>query len=238
MPCATTWTHACGAHGSGMSERHTGSDNHQPIDYINRSRERLLTYEPNRLHRPDTMPAAVLLLLSRLAGEDRLLLTVRSHTVEHHKGQISFPGGAVHAADSSLEMTALRETWEEVGVRPEDIEIIGRLDEMLTISNFVVTPFVGVLSKVPYDYVASLAEVAEVIEPSIAHLLQPANLRLEEREVDGRVSRSPAFMFHEHRIWGATARMLHEFLRLLEQTSNHSTDPEAAIDGRGEERTS
>ncbi len=198
-----------------MSNRISDPDEQQPAGYIKLSRERLLTYKPKRLHKPDAMPAAVLLVLSHLAGEDRVLLTVRSHTVEHHKGQISFPGGAVHDADSSLEMTALRETWEEVGVKPEEIEIIGQLDDLMTNSNFVVTPFVGVLSNVPYEYVPSAVEVAEIIEPPIAHLLDPANCRWEEREADGQVSRSPAYFFHEHRVWGATARILHEFLALL-----------------------
>jgi 8-oxo-dGTP pyrophosphatase MutT (NUDIX family) len=117
-------------------------------------------------------------------------------------------------------MTALRETWEEVGVTPEDVEIAGRLDEMITNSNFLVTPFVGVLSRTPYEYVPSMEEVAEVIEPSIAHLLDRANLRWEEREVEGRVFRSPAYMFNEHRIFGATARMLSQFLSLLAENGS------------------
>jgi 8-oxo-dGTP pyrophosphatase MutT (NUDIX family) len=203
-----------------MTERILVTGDGQPADYIARSRQRLSRYEPRTLQAPDAMPAAVLLLLSHTAGVDRLLLTVRSHIVEHHKGQISFPGGAVHDADSSLEMTALRETWEEVGVAPEDVEIVGRLDEMITNSNFLVTPFVGVLSRTPYEYVPSMAEVAEVIEPSIAHLLDRANLRWEEREVEGRVFRSPAYMFNEHRIFGATARMLSQFLSLLAENGS------------------
>jgi 8-oxo-dGTP pyrophosphatase MutT (NUDIX family) len=128
--------------------------------YIDRARELLATYEPRNLHAPDAMPAAVLLLLYHLEGEDRILLTVRTDRVEHHKGQISFPGGAVHDADADLSVTALRETWEEVGVRPEDVEIIGRLDGMVTTSNFLVAPYVGVLRSVPYEFIPSELEVA------------------------------------------------------------------------------
>lgn len=186
-----------------------------PRCFIARSRARLAGYEPRRRHAPDKMPAAVLVPLLHVRGHDRVLLIVRSFDVEHHKGQISFPGGAVHAADADPQTTALRETWEEVGVRPEGVEIIGQLDDMITISNFVVTPFVGVLTEAPYDYAPSPVEVAEVIEPPIAHLLDPANMVWEEREAGSRPLRSPAYLFQGHRIWGATARMLHEFLSLL-----------------------
>jgi 8-oxo-dGTP pyrophosphatase MutT (NUDIX family) len=186
-----------------------------PTDYTALSRERLAGYRPRRIHTDASMPAAVLLTLLHHSGADRVLLTVRSHTVEHHKGQISFPGGAVHDADDSLQTTALRETWEEVGIDPPDIEVIGQLDDIITVSNFVVTPFVGVLRRAPYDYVPSPLEVAEVIEPPIAHLLDPVNTVWDERQDRARVVRSPAFLYGGHRIWGATARMLYEFLCLL-----------------------
>lgn len=193
-----------------------GSTGGFPIaPYIDRARELLATYEPRDVHAPDAMGAAVLLLLSHLEGEDRIVLTVRTETVEHHKGQISFPGGAVHEADADLSVTALRETWEEIGVRPEHVEVIGRLDAMVTISNFVVAPYVGVLTAAPYEYIPSEFEVAEVIEPPIADLLAEGTLVWEERDLKGEVRRLPAYHWNGYRIWGATARMLREFLDLL-----------------------
>jgi len=102
-------------------------------DYIQLSRERLVAYAPHRIELPTAMPAAVLVPLIHHAGADRVILTVRSHDVEHHKGQISFPGGAVHAADADLATTALRETWEENGVVPDDVEAIRPLDDIVTI---------------------------------------------------------------------------------------------------------
>ncbi|HEY7296002.1 MAG TPA: CoA pyrophosphatase [Dehalococcoidia bacterium] len=184
--------------------------------YIARSRERLSGYAPRRIERPTAMPAAVLLPLIHHGGADRVILTVRSYDVEHHKGQISFPGGAVHAADADLATTALRETWEEIGVSPDDVEIIGQLDDIVTISNFVVAPFVGVIRNGPYEFVPSPVEVAEVIEPPVAHLLDAANMVWEERTGVDTVVRSPAYWFGGHRIWGATARMLYGFLQLLQ----------------------
>jgi 8-oxo-dGTP pyrophosphatase MutT (NUDIX family) len=184
--------------------------------YIDLARDLLRGYEPRGLAAPDARRAAVLTLLYHDQGADRVLLTKRTDTVEHHKGQICFPGGGVHDGDADLSVTALRETWEEVGVYPEHVEIIGRLDEIVTISNFLVTPYVGVLHKTPYEFVPSDIEVAEVLEPPIADLLDDASLVLEERVVDGEIRYAPAYLWNGHRVWGATARMLQEFLDLLQ----------------------
>lgn len=187
------------------------------IDYAARAREALAGYRPRRIDAPGLKPAAVLLLLVDHGAEQRIVLTVRSSTVEHHKGQISFPGGAVHPADENLGVTALRETWEEVGVPPEAVELIGQLDDLMTISNFVVTPYAGVLRAAgPYEYTPSAVEVAEVIEPPVAALLAPGALVWEELSRGAATRRSPAYHWEGYRIWGATGRMLHGFLELVE----------------------
>ena len=192
--------------------QHQSSD---PPDFIALSRERLRGYDPHRIAAPESRPSAVLLLLHHKGGEDRVVLTVRSNDVGHHKGQISFPGGAVHAADADLQTTALRETWEEIGVRPRDVELLGQLDDLITGTNFIVTPFVGALERGPVEYLPNPAEVAEVIEPPVSLLLDPATVRWEERQVASRPGRSPAYLYGAHRIWGATARILHEYLAVL-----------------------
>lgn len=183
--------------------------------YIDLARDLLRGYEPRSFHSPGSRRAAVLALLYHDQGADRLLLTKRTETVEHHKGQICFPGGGVHAGDADLSITALRETWEEVGIQPEHIEVIGQLDDMVTNSNFLVTPFVGVLHHTPYEFIPSDIEVAEVIEPPIADLLDEAALVMEERILGGEVRLTPAYHWNGHRVWGATARMLQELLDLL-----------------------
>ncbi len=106
-------------------------------DWLERTRQALSEYIPRRLECGDATPAAILVLVYDRDGEAHVLFTERTHQVEHHKGQISFPGGASDEGDASLEATALRETAEEIGVEPEAVEIVGQLDEMLTISNFV-----------------------------------------------------------------------------------------------------
>lgn len=183
--------------------------------FIDRAREALAGYTPRTLDAAGTRPAAVLLLLYHDQGEDRILLTRRTDTVEHHKGQISFPGGGVHDGDADRSVTALRETWEEVGVHPDDVEIIGRLDDLTTITDFLVAPYVGVLKRAPYEFVPSEIEVAEILEVPIPHLLDPANVEMEVRQREGEVRLAPAYVWQGHRIWGATAAMLHGFLDLL-----------------------
>jgi 8-oxo-dGTP pyrophosphatase MutT (NUDIX family) len=189
-------------------------------DLIARARAVLADYRPRHagVEVADARDAAVLVLLADYLGEAHVVLTRRTDTVEHHKGQISFPGGARHGEDEDLALTALRETWEEIGVHPHDVELIGRLDEIVTVSNFRVAPFVGVLKRVPYPFVPSPLEVAEVLEVPIRHLLDPANKVYESRVAwSGGPTVSPAYWWGGHRIWGATARMLERFLDLLER---------------------
>lgn len=185
-------------------------------DYIGLARAILAEHNPRTLDVSAANEAAVLVLLYHMAGTEHVLFTMRTDTVEHHKSQISFPGGARHDADEDLATTALRETWEEVGVTPEDVEIIGRLDQMITTSNFRVTPYVGVLRHAPYEFVPSPDEVAEVLEVPLRHLLDPTNKTMERRQrPDGAEWFSPEYWHNDHRIWGATARMLEGFLEIL-----------------------
>ena len=156
--------------------------------------------------------AAVLLVLVHVRGEAALLLTKRSHLVEHHKGQISLPGGVVEPGESPLD-AALRETSEEIGVRAQDVTILGPLDEEETVvSGFMLTPFVG---SIPYPYPlrASPAEVHRVLEVPLRTLLDPRNLRTELWDHEG-VSRIIYFYtVGADVVWGATARVITQFLR-------------------------
>jgi 8-oxo-dGTP pyrophosphatase MutT (NUDIX family) len=173
-------------------------------------------YTPRHVEQTDSSPAAVLILVSDRDGEPHVVFTERTTHVEHHKGQICFPGGACDDADDCLETTALRETWEEIGVKPEDVRIVGQLDDMVTISNFRVTPYVGMLTtQTDYAYIISDHEVNQVVEVPLSFLMDERNMELEVRQHNGRQVLVPAFSYNGHRIWGATARMLHQFIELL-----------------------
>lgn len=179
-------------------------------------RQALAEYVPRRVDQPTATPAAVLILVYERDGEAHLLFTERTDQVEHHKGQICFPGGACDEDENDLEATALRETCEEIGVRPGDVEIIGQLDDMVTISNFRVTPYVGILAiQSEYSFVLNEQEVVQVVQVPLAYLLDERNMELEVRQHQGREVLTPAFSYDGHRIWGATARMLHQLIELL-----------------------
>ena len=160
-------------------------------------------------------PAAVLLPLFEKEGEYYILLTKRTETLEYHKGQICFPGGSRHEEDRDLRSTALRETYEEIGVRPEDIEILGELDRMSTLtSNFLVTPFVGIIPY-PYPFNVNAAEIQELVEVPLRVLMDKANYREESYNIDSVERTGSIFEYRGKIIWGATARMLKQFLELL-----------------------
>jgi 8-oxo-dGTP pyrophosphatase MutT (NUDIX family) len=179
-------------------------------------RQVMASHKPTRIEPGDRPPAAVLLLVYELEGEPHTVFTLRTHLVETHKGQISFPGGAADPEDDDLRLTALRETDEELGVRPEDVEVVGQLDDWVSITGFLVTPYVGLIhGPTPYPFRPNRHEVAEVIEVPLSHLMDESNVTEEMRQYDGRDVLMYSFVFKEHVIWGLTARILKEFLDLL-----------------------
>jgi 8-oxo-dGTP pyrophosphatase MutT (NUDIX family) len=170
---------------------------------------------------PACVRAAVIVPLFNKHGSCHLLFTKRTQEVKHHKGQISFPGGAFDKEDGDLRRTALRETCEEIGLKEKDVQIIGILDDIVTSTNFVVTPFVGYFSY-PYPFRLSQREIDELIEVPLSVLLDPASF--SEREIfDGTRKREVYnYQYGPHSIWGATALILKQFLPLvssLERTS-------------------
>jgi 8-oxo-dGTP pyrophosphatase MutT (NUDIX family) len=174
--------------------------------------------ERGRISDPRLRCAAVLLPLLWKRGEWHVAVTQRTHNVEHHRGQISFPGGACEPGDDGLLDTALRETFEEIGMPPEAVEVLGALDDFPTITYFVVTPFVGVIPH-PFAYRVNEAEVEAVVEVPLSFLLAPDHVRVEEREHEGQIYEVLFWDYQEaartYTIWGATARTLRSFLDLI-----------------------
>ncbi len=163
---------------------------------------------------PSLSPAAVLLLLYPKDGEYCILLNKRSEEVENHKGEISFPGGVRDPEDRDFKETALREAQEEMGISPEDVTVLGELDDVVTRTGFAVRVFVGTIPY-PYPFSPSSREIAEVLEVPIRELSEPANLREEARWSDGEVSKTYCYAYGGHLVFGATARIITQFLDLL-----------------------
>jgi 8-oxo-dGTP pyrophosphatase MutT (NUDIX family) len=151
-------------------------------------------------------------------GEFYLLLTKRSDQVRYHKGQISFPGGAVKEEDSTLEKVALREAFEEIGLNERDIRIIGLLDDVVAHSSkFIVTPIVALIPY-PYPFKVNEEEIAELIEVSFSSLLDKDCFGEKEIFQGNSKEVVHTFQFGEHIIWGATAQILKHFLDLIPST--------------------
>jgi 8-oxo-dGTP pyrophosphatase MutT (NUDIX family) len=163
----------------------------------------------------DCREAGVLALLFPIEDEPHLLLTVRRDDLRQHGGQISFPGGRREADETLLE-TALREAHEEVGVVPEEVEVLGPLTPLyIPPSNFCVHPFVGALSVTPVLYPQD-AEVSAILRVPLVHLLTPATRRREPWNLRGQEIEIPFLDVEGHKVWGATAMMLGELLALFD----------------------
>jgi 8-oxo-dGTP pyrophosphatase MutT (NUDIX family) len=165
----------------------------------------------------EARPAAVLVPLFKAGDEWHLLLTQRTHTVESHKGQVAFPGGRVDAGDATREATALRETEEEIGLPRDRVVVIGRLDELLTVTQYRITPVVGLIPW-PWEFRLSTAELSAVFGVPLRWLADPANLHVQHREPLAPGPKIPVYYFYygEYTIWGATARIIRNLLEVAE----------------------
>ncbi len=168
-------------------------------------------HDLNPGHAPSIMeelrPAAVLCPLIARPGGLQLILTTRTADMPTHAGQIAFPGGGMRAGDASLAAAALREAEEEIGLAPDQVEILGGFGAFETISGFLVAPFIGLVSPgfVPRP---DPREVADIFETPLSFLMNPANHIRHSREWRGSARVYYAMPFGARYIWGATARMI------------------------------
>ncbi|MCH7652831.1 MAG: CoA pyrophosphatase [Chloroflexi bacterium] len=177
---------------------------------------RILTENPKKTVVDSSLtPAGVTLLLYPKDGEYCILLNKRTDTVDDHKGEISFPGGRKDPEDKTLLDTALRETHEEMGISPDDVDVLGEIDDVPTNTSYLISTFVGTIPY-PYEFAPSEAEVAEVLEVPISTLMDINSARDEVRVRDGELVNSVSYSYDGHLIFGATARILSRFLELLD----------------------
>jgi 8-oxo-dGTP pyrophosphatase MutT (NUDIX family) len=192
--------------------------------------ERVIAYAPAEFADAEREAAVLAPIISRSDGE-YLLFTKRADHLGEHPGQMSFPGGGREPEDSDLEATAKREADEEIGLRPKEVEILGRLDDIPTVTDYAVRPFVA---KVPdREYTPDESEVAEIAVLSLSELTDLDNYDSESRDHPhyGEM-RVHYFRVDGYTVWGATGRMLAQFLELatdweMPEEPDRVVDPDA-----------
>lgn len=161
------------------------------------------------------IPSAVLVLLYLKNDEVNVLLNKRSETVEHHKNEISFPGGRMDKHDHSLFDTALRETKEEIGVSPDDVNMFGQLDQVETMTGYSITPYVGTIPE-KYNFNINSAEVSKLLEIPLFKFNDGTVLRKELRYFNGNWLSKHNYVYEGHLIWGATANIIGNLVKILD----------------------
>jgi 8-oxo-dGTP pyrophosphatase MutT (NUDIX family) len=187
---------------------------------LRKLRRILLKRKPVRVTNTDRTSSAVLVPIYENNGEYHIIFTQRTDKVSTHKGQISFPGGVRDKTDASLADTALRECTEEVGLACEAVDILGQLDDCPTfVSHYIITPFVGAIPW-PYEFIMSEMETAEIIDVPIQALLDDTCRTDGSEIVDGAPMAAYFYTYKGKVIWGATARILFQFLTFWQEAAN------------------
>ncbi len=159
-------------------------------------------------------PAAVMVPLVNRASGISVLLTQRTDHLQHHPGQVSFPGGRQEAQDRGFVQTALRETEEEIGLKHSYIETVGLLDDYETVTGFLITPVVSFITP-GFELTLDHFEVADAFEVPLEYILDPRNQRIGQQRYKGADRRYYIIEYQDRRIWGATAGMLMNLYRRL-----------------------
>jgi len=159
-------------------------------------------------------PAAVLLAMLETAHGVQIFLTKRAPSLKYHPGQIAFPGGKIENTDDGPVQAALREAEEEIGLRCENVEVLGVLAEHETVTGFGVTPVVARVLQ-PFDPVPEPGEVAEVFTVPLGHVTDLENFQVQSRDWQGKPRHYQTVPYGPYYIWGATARILHALAQRL-----------------------
>ena len=198
--------------------------------------EALRNYAPSEITLGEMRDSAVLALIAEWESEQFMVLQVRTQTVAHHKGEISFPGGARDATDKNLRDTALRETNEEMGIAPESIEILGALNDCQTyVSGYRIRPFVGLMvaeRETDLSFQKAEREVRDVLVLPLETMMSPEVRIWHPVSRDGEMVPTRAYLVpndgEEYLIWGATARILTNLFAIIDQVERRELDGEGS----------
>jgi len=161
----------------------------------------------------DLRESAVLIPVCWNEGEPYIIVTLRSMNVEHHKGEISFPGGGAEPHDDGIVGTALRETQEEIGLAPADVDVLGLLDDHISIMGYHITPVVGIVP-CPYEFVIN-TEAETLLYAPLRQMLEETEWMAERTTFMGRDINIYYLEIKGGVVWGATGRMLKHFADLI-----------------------
>ncbi|MCI0707849.1 MAG: CoA pyrophosphatase [Ignavibacteriae bacterium] len=181
-------------------------------------RQFLARHTPRKLDSPGLTRAAVLIPMLAKDGALHVLFTKRTKTVEHHKGQISFPGGAIDAGDSDAVAAALREAEEEIGLPRASVDVLGVFHDYVTPSGYCVTPVAGYIAAPP-QFVPSSQEVEEVFDVPLEFFLDARNEHIVKVMRRKTVRDVYFYNYGQHEIWGVTAAILRAFLKAMTTTA-------------------
>ena len=198
--------------------------------------EALRNYAPSEITLGEMRDSAVLALIAEWESKYFMVLQVRTQTVAHHKGEISFPGGARDATDKNLRDTALRETNEEMGIAPESIEILGALNDCQTyVSGYRIRPFVGLMvaeRETELSFQKAEREVRDVLVLPLETMMSPEVRIWHPVSRDGEMVPTGAYLVpndgEEYLIWGATARILTNLFAIIDQVEQRELDEEGS----------
>eukprot|EP00510_Aplanochytrium_minuta_P001809 CAMPEP_0184012296 /NCGR_PEP_ID=MMETSP0954-20121128/4322_1 /TAXON_ID=627963 /ORGANISM="Aplanochytrium sp, Strain PBS07" /LENGTH=222 /DNA_ID=CAMNT_0026292245 /DNA_START=2152 /DNA_END=2820 /DNA_ORIENTATION=+ len=207
---------------SSMSEnvQLPGEESH--LKMLPGSRHRLLA-SMEEVKRKQPKKSAVCILLYPIDDVPHFCLTQRNSYDGVHSGEVCFPGGSYDQEDKTLKNTALRETWEEIGVVRSEIEIIARLTDLyIPPSNFLVSPFIGICSYTP-TFQPDPREVESVINVPVASLLDESLVKSKKIPTAGKTMDAPYFDFYDKHVWGATAGILSELKAIISTFSSTSS---------------
>lgn len=187
-------------------------------------RQRLSAHSPRSIRKEGLRPAAVMILIMNRGGEPHVLLTKRTDKVGTHKGQMALPGGGYDETDGNFLNTALRETEEEVGVRKEDVDVLGRFDDFISIAGFHVVSYIGVIP-FPYEYTINRDEIEDYVEVPLSMFVNREYGKVQQVEFEGALYNVYHYYFRNFEIWGMTARILTDFAaKILNSCAGETVD--------------